>query len=218
MKLRHARPAVWVLAALALAGLLSVGAALRRGGTERRALPAVFDVAPAAVQRVVVATGGRRALLARAGRGWAAEPGTPAQSAPLLQSAEDELFPMLAYRVLEVDPADPQYGLVEPAAVVRLDDRAGGQRGIRIGSASFSGAGFYATRDGDAHRVYLVPRNTLDVLRSLTTGQRAASGDALRDKADRYQAERDEAERNKEVTVYLRQVLEGGGQVPPPGP
>lgn len=218
MKLRLARRRVWVPAALALVSLLAVGVALRRGGPERRVLPAVVDVVPAAVQRVVVAMGGRRAQLTRAGREWSVEPGTPPPSAPLLQSAEDDLFPMLAYRVLEADPADPQYGLVEPEAVVRLDERSGRQRGIRIGSASFSRAGFYATEDGDPHRVYLVPRSTVDLLRSLTTGERPAPGDALRDKADRYQAERDEAERSTEVPVYLRQALEGGGQVPPPGP
>jgi hypothetical protein len=207
-----------MLAVLALVSLLAVGAAARRTGSEGRALPAVVDVTPGAVQRLVVEAGGRQAQLTRAGRGWSADHGTPPQSAPLLFSAEDDLFPMLAYRVLETDAADPQYGLADPQVVLRLEDNAGRRQGIRFGAASFSGAGFYAGQDGDPRGVYLVPRSTVDLLRSLTTGERRAADDRLQEKAERFQAERDDAERTKDVPVYLRQVLDRGDQIPPPGP
>jgi len=218
MKLRLARPGPRGLAALAVVTALAVGAVVRQSGTERRPLPAVVDLSPAAVRRIVVEAGGRQADLTRHPRGWSAEPGTPPQSAPLLFSAEDEMFPMLAYRSLRADPADPQYGLIEPAAVVRLEDHTGNQVGIRVGAASFSGAGFYASRDSEPDRVYLVPRSTVDLLRTLTIGERTTSADPLTDRADRYDAERQQAGRDKELSTYLRQVVDTGAQPPPPGP
>jgi uncharacterized protein DUF4340 len=206
------------VAAIAVLGVVAIGVALRRGGDERRALTALVDTTPAALRRLVVEADGRHAELTRVAGTWAAASGTPSQSAPLLVSAEGQLFPMLAYRVLTADPADPQYGLAAPAAVVQLQDRNGREIGVRLGAASFSGAGFYARHDGDPGRVYLVPRNTVDLLRSLTTGERTSSADPLRDRAGQYEAERDEAGRKKDVPVYLRQVVERGGQMPPPGP
>lgn len=217
MRPRFAGPRL-SLAAGALLVALAAGVALRPGGSEHHALPAVVHLSPGAVRHLVIETGGRQAELTRDTRGWSAHPGTPPQSARLLFSAEDKLFPMRAYRVLRADPADPQYGLGEPSAVVRLHDHAGRPIGIRIGAASFSGAGFYARQDGDPERVYLVPRNTLDLLRSVTTGERANGADALQERAGRYQAEQKKAEQDKETSVYLRQVLDAGGQPPPPQP
>jgi hypothetical protein len=212
------RPWPWALAVVAVVGAVGIGAALRPNGGERRTLPALVDVSPAGVQRLVVEAGGRRAELTRDSAGWSAGPGTPSQSIPLLAGAERQLFPMLAYRVLEADLADPQYGLAEPGAVVHLQNRDGHQVSVRLGAASFSGAGFYARQDGETGRVYLVPRNTVDLLRSLTTGERASSADPLSTRAGQYEAERAEAQQDKEVPVYLRQVLERGGQMPSPGP
>ena len=206
------------VAALAVLGVVAVGVVLNERTDERRALPALVDVSPAAVRRLVVETDGRQAELTRVAGTWAAASGTPPRSAPLLGSAEGQLFPMLAYRVLTADPADPQYGLAAPAAVVRLQDGDGREIGVRLGAATFSGAGFYARHDGDPGRVYLVPRSTVDLLRSLTTGERMSSADPVRDRAGQYQAERNEAGREKELPVYLRQVVEQGGQMPPPGP
>jgi hypothetical protein len=218
MKIRFARPGPLALAALALVSALAVGTAVRRSGTERRPLPALVDLSPAAVRRIVVETGGRQAELTRHPQGWSAQPGTPPQSAPLLFSAEDKMFPLLAYRSLRADTADPQYGLVEPEAVVRLEDHTGNQVGIRVGAASFSGAGFYAGRDSEPHRVYLVPRSTVDLLRTITIGERTTSAEPLADRADRYDADRQQSGRTKELSTYVRQVVDAGGQPPPPGP
>ena len=218
MKLLLARTWRWALAATAVLGAVAIGAALRSGGPERPKMAALVDLAPASVRRLVVDAGGRQAELTHDDRGWSADPGTAAPSAALVVSAERQLFPMLAYRVLAADPADPQYGLAEPAAVVRLQDREGRQFGVRFGAATFSGAGFYARQDGDAGRLFLVPRNTVDLLRSLTTGERTSSADPLSSRAGRYEAEQQEARQAKEVPVYLRQVIDRGGQMPPPAP
>ncbi|MEW6477642.1 MAG: DUF4340 domain-containing protein [Actinomycetota bacterium] len=218
MKPSIARAWAWALAALVVPGVVATAAALRPDGGERQGPPALADVPAARVQRLVVEADGRQVALSRTADGWSADPGTPPGSAPLLAGSERQLFPMLGYRVLEADATDPQYGLADPAAVLQLQDRDGRQIGIRLGAASFSGAGFYARDDGDAGRVYLVPRNTVDLLRSLTTGERTSSADPLQDRAGRYEAERDETGREKEVPVYLRQVLERGGRMPPPEP
>jgi hypothetical protein len=196
----------------------AIGAAVRRNDPARTTLPAVVDLSPSGVGRLVVETGGRQAELTRHARGWSASPGTPPQSAPLLLSTEDELFPMLAYRVVRADPADPQYGLTEPAAVVRLEDRDGKPFSLRVGAASFSGAGFYADRDRDPGRVYLVPRNTVDLLRSLATGERKSSADPVEDRAGRVKAEQDEAARRKGTSTYLRQAIDAGAEMPPAPP
>lgn len=213
-----ARPGWRMLAAASVAALVAVVAvvlAVGRRDPARDALPALVDLSPAGVRRLVVETGGRRADLTRDDRGWSASTGTPPQSAPLLLSTEDHLFPMLAYRVVEADEADPQYGLSEPEAVVRLETRSGAPVELRLGAASFSGAGFYAHRGGDPGRVYLVPRNTVDLLRSVATGERKSSADALEGRAGKFQTEQDEAGREKRTSPYLRQAIDAGGQVPP---
>ena len=218
MRARLARPGWRRLAAASVAAFVAVVAiavAVGRRDPAREALPALVDLSPAGVRRVVVETDGRLADLIRDDRGWSASTGSPPQSAPLLLSTEDELFPMLAYRVVEADQADPQYGLADPEAVVRLETRAGTSVEIRVGAASFSGAGFYARRGNDSGRIYLVPRNTLDLLRSLATGERKSSADSLEGRAGRFQAEQDVAGVEKQTSPYLRQAIDAGGQVPP---
>jgi hypothetical protein len=207
-----------VVAVLAVPGVLAVGIALRPDRHEHRRLPALVEAAPDAIRHLEVEAGGRRAGLVRDTGQWSAEPGTPPGSAPLLGSVERQLFPLVAYRALQADPADPQYGLADPAAVVRIEAGELGRIAVRLGAASFSGAGFYAQAEGRPGRVYLVPRSTVDLLRSLTTGERTSSADPLAHRAGEYEAERNEAQDAKEIPVYLRQVLDRGGAVPPPGP
>ena len=60
-----------------------------------------------------------------------------------------------------------------------------------------------------------MPRNTLDLLRSLATGERKSSADSLEGRAGRFQAEQDEAGVEKQTSPYLRQAIDAGGQVPP---
>ena len=218
MNVAVVRPGRWALVVVVAAGAVATGLALRSSGTDRSALPALVDIAASGVTRLGVEAGGHRVGLTRGERGWTADPGTPPRSAGLLAGAERQLFPMLAYRIVVADAADSQYGLANPEAVVRLEAGGGPQVAVRIGAASFSGAGFYAGHDGDHGRVYLVPRNTVDLLRSLLTGERASSADPLATRAGEYQAEREETRQDKEIPVYLRQALERGGRVPPPGP
>jgi hypothetical protein len=200
--------------------LVAVGVVLRRSDPAPEPLNAVVALSPSGVQRLLVEADGRQADLTRHARGWSGSSGTPPQSGALLLSTEDELFPMLAYRVVRADPADPQFGLAAPVAAVRLEDRAGTPVSLRVGAASFSGAGFYAGRDDAPGRVYLVPRNTVDLLRSLATGERKSSADSLEARARRHQADQDAASREKEISTYLRQAVEAGGQTPaaPPEP
>ena len=190
----------------------------RPGGPGHPALPTVVDLSPGAVRRLAVEAAGRHAELVRTGHGWTAGPDTIPGSAPLLVGAEDRLFPMRAYRVVRADAADPQYGLADPSAVVRLEARSGRRVAVRLGAATFTGAGFYATQDGDPGRLYLVPRNTLELLTALTTGERVETADPLQKRTGRYGAEQDDAGRSKEMPIYLRQVLDAGGQAPPPEP
>ena len=79
---------------------------------------------------------------------------------------------MLAYRVLDADPADPQYGLIEPAAVVHLEDGPGNSSASGSGRRASATPASTPTGTANPARVYLVPRNTVDLLRSLTTGER----------------------------------------------
>ena len=218
MRLRPAPPRRWAVAALSVVTVVVVGAVVRQRDPHRRPLPAVVALPPSAVRHIVVEADGRRAELTRGPGGWSTGPGTPPQSGVLLSGAEHELFPLLAYRRLRADPADPQYGLTEPAAVLRCEDRAGTPIVVRLGAATFSQAGFYARSERDPDRVYLVPRHTLDVLRSLAAGQRVTSADALQARADRARAEQEQAGRDKDVSTYLRQALDAGGQPPSPAP
>lgn len=201
--------------ALVVVAAVATGAVLTRldGDEAAAALPRLVDLAPAEVQRLVVETGAHRAEFTRHARGWSAGNGTAPPSASLLLTAEDDLFPLLAYRAVDADPEDGQYGLRDPAAVMRVEDRRGRWHAVRMGGPSFSGAGFFAGPDGERRRIYLVPRNTLDLLRTLATGERVASPDPLQARAERHRAEAELSGRSQE-SPYLRQVLEAGGRPP----
>lgn len=143
------------------------------------AAPAVFsvvDVAPAQVHRLGVEGQGRAVALVRSSSAtWLAEPGTPALGVSLLAQNEDEILPLQAYRRIGADPRSAEFGLEEPEFLVRIQDASAAEQVVAVGGATFSGAGYYARRDGDGGHVYLLVRRTVDHLRSLLRGERVDS-------------------------------------------
>src|SRR5262249_47501087 len=102
---------------------------------------------------------------------WTPDGGTPDEAATLMVEFGDKLFPLQGYRELAADPAKADYGLLDPEIVLHVDDGRG-ERSVALGAASFTGGGNYARVDGEAGRVYLVPRGAMDQLRSLVLGHR----------------------------------------------
>ena len=103
---------------------------------------------------------------------WLAEPGTPDLAVTLMAQTEDEILPLEAYRRLDADPHGADFGLADPQLVVRIQNAAGEEQVVAVGATTFSGAGSYARRDGDAGHVYLLVRRTVDDLRSVLRGER----------------------------------------------
>jgi hypothetical protein len=205
--------------ALGTVGLLAVVAAvvLAAGqdddGASGEVVPTMIGLEAPEVRRVVLRSGDRQADVVRADDGWLAAPGTPEQAAALMYSLEDELFPLRAYRSIEGDPADPQYGLTAPQMSVTVSDGSGRDAVLLVGGPSFSDAGAYAQRLGRAG-LYLLPRRTTDLLRSVLTGEAVASADPIGERADRYATERQRAETEEKITPYLQQVLDAGATIP----
>jgi hypothetical protein len=134
---------------------------------------AVVDVPPAQVHRVAVEAQGKSVALVRTSAAtWLAEPGTPEAAIGLMAQTEDEILPLQAYRRFDADPHGPEFGLADPGLVVRIQNAAGEEQVVAVGGTTFSGAGSYARRDGDAAHVYLLVRRTVDDLRSLVRGER----------------------------------------------
>jgi hypothetical protein len=172
-------------AGLAVAALTAAVLGGCSGGSGRRAevaapgapaRPTVFpvvDVAPAQVHRVAVESHGQAVALVRTSSAtWLAEPGTPETAIGLMAQTEDEILPLQAFRRLDADPGRADFGLADPGLVVRIQNAAGEEQVVAVGSTTFSGAGSYARRDGDSGHVYLLVRRTVDDLRSVLRGER----------------------------------------------
>lgn len=108
--------------------------------------------------------------LERDDAGWRVAAAGPAPSAALLTESEQDLLPLQAYRRLRVNASPEELGLTDPQFVVRATTSGGKQQQVIVGKANFLGAGYYASRPGDP-QVYLLSRGTVDVLRSLVSGQ-----------------------------------------------
>jgi hypothetical protein len=143
------------------------------------AAPAVFpvvDVPPAQAHRLGVEGQGRAVALVRSSSAtWLPEPGTSELAVSLLAQNEDEILPLQAYRRIDADPQRAEFGLAEPEFLVRIQDATAGEQVVAVGGPTFSGAGYYARRDGDGAHVYLLVRRTVDHLRSLLRGERVDS-------------------------------------------
>jgi hypothetical protein len=172
--------------AAAVAFALGVGCSSNGGGQEEAAAPAptgparptvfsVVDLAPAQVHRLSVESQGRQVALVRTTAAtWLAEPGTPEVVSGLLSERETEVLPLQAYRRIVAEADDADFGLVDPELVVRVQDAAGVEQAVSVGAVTFSGAGYYARRQGDGH-VYVLVRRSVDDLRSLVRGERVNS-------------------------------------------
>jgi hypothetical protein len=178
--------------------------------------PTVVAWRPADVARLLVASGDRRVELIRGGQGtWRALSDTSPQTANLLVSFEDRLLPMRAYRAVTADPTDDGFALNEPEIVLDLEAITGERQRVALGAPTFTGGGFYVRHLGASRRIYLVPRRTIDDLRSLIKGQLVTSADPFSDKVRQREAEELDARRRKGMTPYLQQVLDAGADLPP---
>ena len=165
-----------------LAGTLGTGCSGGTGDVEEEAAapvpeqPVVFpvvDLAPAQVHRLAVEGQGKAASLVRTSSAtWLAEPPTPETAVSLIAASEDQILPLQAYRRLDADAQREDFGLADPQFVVRIQDAAGAEQVVSVGSVTFSGAGSYARLEGDPAHVYLLVRGTVDALRSVLQGER----------------------------------------------
>ena len=180
---------VRALAAVGLAVTFGVGAGCSSGGGEPAPVeeaaaptgpnaPGVFtvvDLTPEEVHRISVESKGTQVALVRSTAAtWLAEPGTSELVSGLMAERETEVLPLYAYRRLDADPQQPDFGLLDPEFVVRVQDASGAEQTISVGAATFSEAGYYASRGDDRH-VYLLVRRSVDDLRSLVRGERVNS-------------------------------------------
>lgn len=202
-------------AAVALA--LAAGCSSGGGGAEEAAAPApagptspgvftVIDLTPTEVHRLSVESAGRRVALVRSSAAtWLAEPGTSELVSGLMAERETEVLPLHAYRRLDADPERPDFGLVDPELIVRIQDSAGVEQVVSVGVATFSEAGYYARLQGDPH-VYLLVRRSVDDLRSLVRGERVNAPRSEVETA--ILNENPDADPEEVTNPWLAQVLE----------
>ena len=170
--------------------------------------PEVLPVQSSDVRHVTVESGGTKLAFARGGDGaWAGEAGVPPQSTTLISDAEERLFPLRAYRTLQVDTDQRQFGLVSPQVVLTVANGTGADRTVLFGAPSFSTGGVYARRADDPGRVFLVPRRMLDDLRGVVAGQAVAVTNDVPGKVREIQEKQQAADANN-VSWWLRQVLD----------
>jgi hypothetical protein len=173
----RAAVAVILVGILSAVGCLSgTGDKAEEATAPAQAQPVVFpvvDLAPAQVHRLAVEGQGKAAALVRTSSAtWLAEPPTPETTVSLIAASEDQILPLQAYRRLDADAQRADFGLAEPQFVVRIQDAAGAELVVSVGSVTFSGAGSYARLQGDPGHVYLLVRGTVDALRSVLQGER----------------------------------------------
>jgi hypothetical protein len=202
------RPVTGPLAAVLIA-TAACGAA-----PAKPAAPTLLDVAPAAVQRVVIDSGGRHAEFTQNGnRVWRAGTGGTDEGAALLLGAEERLFPLRAYRQMHLDPADPALGLAAPAALLTVDAGGGAPRTIAVGAATFNGGGFYA-RIGNEGDIFLVPRSVLADLRSLVEGRPVVLPQIEDAKIKQVYEDNEKQAATPTESPWVSQALEAGAALP----
>jgi hypothetical protein len=166
----------------------------------------VVGLTPTEVHRLSVASGDRQVALVRSSAAtWLAEPGTPEVVSGLMAERESEILPLQAYRRLDADPDQADFGLVDPELVVRVQDAAGAEQTVSVGVGTFSGAGYYARRQGDPH-VYLLVRRSVDDLRSLVRGERVNSPRTALE--TEILSESPDADPEEVTNPWLAQILE----------
>jgi len=183
-------------------------------GHPHAAVPVLVDRSADQVSRIVaVARDGRRAELTHDGQGnWTAQPGMPPETAVLMFEAQDQLFPLRAYRRVRADASDPQFGLTDPEITLSVTYGTGRAQELMLGNPTFNGAGFYARRPGEPQGLYLVPRGVMNDLRSLVQGHAVSGPHEVEDKLDQIAARGQRA--YEEPDSWLRQATEAGAVVP----
>lgn len=161
------------LRTMALLAGLFVGTAGCGGRSSTDPVPTLVGRGPADIA-VLTVTGDQRppAVFTRTeGAFWRPGVGLGPETAAMLFDGQSTLFPLRAYRRLDVDPSDPAFGLVPPKLVASVRDHTGRTTELSFGAATFNQEGYYAQRSGDRHTVYLVPRAPVNLLRSLAEGR-----------------------------------------------
>lgn len=157
------------------AAALVVGLALVGCGSDssESGVSILFNKPATAVERLVVTSqeGRKVELTSRDDGFWAPGEGTPPVTAALLFEAQDEIFPLRAYRAISADTETEEFGLAPPALRLVAEDSDGERHTVLFGSATFNQAGYYARSLGDDEAVYLVPRRVVHVLTSMLEGR-----------------------------------------------
>ena len=180
--------------------------------TPRQPTPEVLTLGSSDVRHVVVESGETKAAFARKPDGaWSGEAGASPQATTLLSDAEERLFPLRAYRTLDVDADQPEFGLASPQITLTMDDTGGTTHRILLGAASFTGGGVYARRADDPGRLFLVPRRTIDDLRSVLAGKAISATNDVPQKL-RELKEKQAAADADQASWWLRQVLDSDAQ------
>jgi hypothetical protein len=197
-------------AAVAVA-VVAVGAC---GRADRPAAPTAVEVAAPSVRSVTVQVGERRVRFTQDGqRVWHATEGASGEAAALLLAAEDRLFPLRGYRLVEHPGDDPQFGLNPPAATFTVSSGEG-ETSVAIGAATFNGGGYYARVAGRPGDLFLLPRSILADLQSLVEGRPVAPPQPEDERIARALAGGDGPPDDGSENPWVRQALESGATLP----
>jgi len=199
-----------VLAPLAFA-MASCG-----GGSSRVVLPVLIAGSPEDIAEVTVDAPQRPpAVLTRSEGGlWSPGEGVTPETATMLFDDQNDLFPLRAYRKLDADPANPEFGLLVPAVALSARQKNGRTTRILFGAATFNQEGFYARRADDSHAVYVVPRKPVNLLRSLASGKTVEFDYPVDKKFDEL-GKRAAKTPGEEPDAWTTQAVDHGATVPP---
>jgi Domain of unknown function (DUF4340) len=212
--MRTHRPALLLALSLLLAAFAAGVWSRSSTDTSAEPTPEVLTLGSSDVRHVSVESGGTKTAFARNPDGsWSGEAGAPSQATTLLSDAETRLFPLRAYRTLDVDADQPEFGLASPEMTLTVDDTAGTTHRILLGAATFTGGGVYARRADDPRRLFLVPHRTMDDLRSVLAGKALSATNDVPHKL-RELKEKQAAADADQASWWLRQVLDSDAQLP----
>lgn len=205
------RRAVLWLTSGALAIVLAAGCG---SGASDSGVSVLIDRTAADVARIVATTrDGQRAELTHDGQGtWTPKPGLAPETAVLMFEAQDQLFPLRAYRRIRADASNPEFGLADPDITLSATDISGRTHTLLLGRATFNDGGFYARRPDRADVVYLVPRRVVNDLRSLVQGKPVTAPHLVEEKFEQIANRAQNA--GAEPDLWLRQALESGASLP----
>lgn len=201
---------------LALLAPLALAAASCGGGSSKAALPVLIARSPDDVAQITVEAPQRppAVLTQTQGGFWSPGEGMTPETATMLFDGQNDLFPLRAYRRLDADPANPEFGLGEPAVTLSARQKNGRTTRVLFGTATFNQEGFYARRADDPHAVYLVPRKPVNLLRSLALG-RTVEFDYPVDKKFEDLGKRAAKAPGEEPDAWTTQAVEHGATLPP---